>query len=60
MPRMTHWFAPAALVLIAASPAAAQGFAQIPEANSITLFALGVLGVIVGRRLSTRRSDRDD
>ncbi|MGB3167733.1 MAG: PEP-CTERM sorting domain-containing protein [Alteraurantiacibacter sp.] len=33
--------------------------AQIPEASSLSLFALGVLGVIVGRKLSQRRADDD-
>ncbi|RJY09972.1 PEP-CTERM sorting domain-containing protein [Aurantiacibacter aquimixticola] len=34
--------------------------AQVPEASSLTLFALGVIGVIVGRALAGRRSDSDD
>ncbi len=50
----------AATMLLAAHPAAASGTAQVPEASSLSLFALGVLGVIVGRRLSIRRSDKDD
>ena len=51
-----------ALILLLAplSPAVAQASAQVPEASSTTLFALGVLGLIVGRRLSAKRSERDD
>lgn len=54
----------AALLLLCAVPAAANAVAgasaQVPEASSVTLFALGVLGVIVGRRLSMRKSNKDD
>lgn len=50
----------AIMLLFAAAPAAANGSAQIPEASSLTLFALGALGVIIGRRLSMRKSDRED
>jgi hypothetical protein len=53
-------FALAALLLLSAAPAAAASVAQVPEGSSVTLFALGVLGVIVGRRLSMRKSNRDD
>ena len=50
----------ALLLLLSAAPAAAQSSAQVPEASSVTLFALGTLGVIVGRRLAMRRKDRDE
>jgi len=46
-------------MLISAAPAAAQGIAQVPEASSLTLFGLGVAGVLIGRRLSMRGKDRD-
>lgn len=45
------------LVMFAA-PAQAAGSAQVPEASSVTLLALGLAGVMVGRRLSRRKSDR--
>lgn len=48
------------LFLTVASPAVAQAGTQIPEASSLTLFALGVAGVLLGRRLAQKRSDRDD
>ena len=43
---------------IFAAPAQAADSAQVPEASSVTLFALGLAGVMVGRRLSRRKSDR--
>jgi len=49
----------AGAMLISAAPAAAQGIAQVPEASSLTLFGLGVAGVLIGRRLSMRGKDRD-
>lgn len=38
--------------LATAAPAWAEQGAQVPEGSQLTLFALGVLGVIVGRRAS--------
>ncbi len=40
-----------------ATPAAAlaAGAAQVPEGSQASLFALGLLGVIVGRRASMKR-----
>ncbi len=46
-----------ALVLYAAPASAADGSAQIPEGSSLTLFALGLAGVMIGRRFSTRKRD---
>ncbi len=46
-----------ALVLFAAPASAADGSAQIPEASGLTLFALGLAGVILGRRFSMRKGD---
>ena len=57
---MTYRIPLVILLLLSSTPAAANSGAQIPEASSMTLFALGVLGVIVGRRLSMRKSDKDD
>lgn len=48
-----------ALVMFAA-PAQAADSAQVPEASSVTLFALGLAGVMLGRRLSRRKADKSD
>ena len=50
---------PALVLLLTAAPALAAGTAPVPEAPSATLFALGVLGVIVGRRASMKARDRE-
>jgi len=44
-----------------ATPAAAlaAGSVPVPEGSQATLFALGLLGVIVGRRASMRKPDDD-
>jgi hypothetical protein len=42
----------ATIALISAAPAWAQESATVPEGSHLTLFALGLLGVIVGRRAS--------
>ena len=52
---MTPRLAIALLALLSATPAWAQESAAVPEGSQLTLFALGLLGVIVGRRLSMRR-----
>ena len=52
-------FIVAAAALVTATPAWAQAGTAVPEASSAMLFALGVLGVIVGRRASHRRSRGD-
>jgi hypothetical protein len=46
-----------ALVALPASLSAADG-AQIPEAPSSMLFALGVVGVLLGRHISRRRGNK--
>ena len=43
--------------LASASPAWAQDSAAVPEGSHVMLFALGLLGVIIGRRASMRRSE---
>jgi hypothetical protein len=51
------------VALLSAAPAWADDGTAVPEGSHLTLFALGVLGVIVGRRASIaaqrRRQDRD-
>jgi hypothetical protein len=48
----------AALYCTAASPAYAAGGIAIPEPTDLTLLAMGVLGLIVGRR-NGRRPPKD-
>lgn len=45
-------------LIVFAAPAQAAGSAQVPEASSVTLFAIGLAGVMLGRRLSRRTSDK--
>lgn len=45
-------------VLAMATPAFAQSQVSVPEPSDIGLFALGVAGLIIGRR-SSRRPPRD-
>jgi hypothetical protein len=49
-----------ALTMFLASTAAMAGDStQVPEGSQATLFALGILGVIVGRRLAMRDPGQD-
>jgi hypothetical protein len=45
----------ASVLLLAASPVSAAGSAQVPEGSNLTLFALGIAGVLIGRHASSRR-----
>lgn len=53
--RMMRFLSPV-VVLLSATPAAAAGTA-VSEPSSLALFALGVLGVIVGRQSSRGKRD---
>ena len=49
----------ALLALASAAPAWAGESTAVPEGSHLTLFALGVLGVVVGRRASIWAQRRD-
>ncbi|MDE8650232.1 PEP-CTERM sorting domain-containing protein [Novosphingobium sp. H3SJ31-1] len=50
---------PALLVAaLTASPAYAAGVTALPEPNSIVLLSLGITGLVVGRRIASKR-DKD-
>ena len=55
----------ALVALVSAAPAWAEDGTAVPEGSHLTLFALGLLGVIIGRRASmnaqrrARSEDRD-
>ncbi|MBW8784614.1 MAG: PEP-CTERM sorting domain-containing protein [Novosphingobium sp.] len=44
-----------AVSFAAAAPALALGQASVPEPSDFTLFALGVLGLVLGRKGSRKR-----
>ena len=46
-------------LLLSSAPAWASDGTAVPEGSQVTLFALGVLGVIIGRRASMRGRKRD-
>ena len=56
---MQRLLIPTLLVFVAA-PASAGGGIQVPEPSHLALFALGALGVIVGRAGASGRRNRDD
>ena len=55
----------ALVALVSAAPAWAEDGTAVPEGSHVTLFALGLLGVIIGRRASmnaqrrARKEERD-
>ena len=46
---------PLALLTLIAAPAWAGGGTAVPEGSNLTLFALGLAGVLIGRRASRSR-----
>ena len=53
----------ALVLLVSAAPAWAGTSTAVPEGSDVTLFALGLLGVIIGRRASMnaqRRAPKDE
>ena len=52
-------FAVVASALLVASPALASGAIAIPEPTDLTLLALGVAGLIIGRRGAKRPPPQD-
>ena len=55
---MTTRIALAFVALLSAAPAWAQDGTAVPEGSHMTLFALGLIGVIVGRRASINAQRR--
>lgn len=43
------------VALLSAVPAWAGNAAQVPEGSNLTLFAIGIAGVLIGRHASARR-----
>lgn len=56
-PRLLAAFA-ALVTLFSAAPAWAEDGTAVPEGSNLTLFALGLLGVIVGRRAAINAQRR--
>ena len=55
---MTARIALAFVALLSAAPAWAQDGTAVPEGSHVTLFALGLIGVILGRRASINAQRR--
>ena len=51
---------PLFLLLFGASPALAADHVAIPEPSDFALFALGLLGLVVGRHLAKPKPSKDD
>lgn len=43
--------------LMLAVPAHAAGWVVLPDPSGATLFALGIAGLLIGRRIASRRKD---
>ena len=50
-------YAVAAVLAFSPGPVFAEASASVPEGSSITLLALGLLGIIIGRRGAMRPKD---
>jgi hypothetical protein len=48
------------IALVSSVPAWGQDGTAVPEGSHLTLFALGLLGVIIGRRASSAKRRRKD
>jgi hypothetical protein len=48
---------PVLILLLAATPAFAQTSTAVPEPTDLALFALGVIGLVIGRQGARRRRD---
>ena len=54
--------ASALVILFSATPALASDSTQVPEGSSMTLFAIGLAGLVLGRTVAAKRrggGDRD-
>ncbi len=49
----------AASLVLAVAPAEASSGTQVPEGSSVTLFALGLAGLMIGRRIAAKRRRGD-
>jgi len=47
----------AAAILVQAAPAHAAGSFALPDPSGVTLFTLGVAGLLIGRRFAGKRKD---
>lgn len=60
---LSGWAGQAAATLVLGlalvSPAHATGSVQLPDPGGLTLFSLGLAGLILGRRAASRRKDDD-
>ena len=48
------------LGLTSATPAFANGTVVLPEPSSLALLAIGATGLLIGRRLATKRTSDED
>lgn len=53
MPRLSLFLTPLAALLVAA-PAHASGGIELPEPSGLLLLGMGIAGVVLGRRFSTK------
>lgn len=53
---MASTFAALIAFAFSAEPVHAGGFASVPEPSNLTLFGLGLLGIVIGRQAARRRT----